>query len=198
MARRSTYDARREDLARLFYDTTRDEMDLFAEPRTNDIAARAVLADALEERGMTDLAQRLRRFPTRERFISSLLREKVRRAIFGPEKRASYAPRKPATEVLLAYVLPQGGWVEITHDLYEGNGPGTYLFHTAFDGRYLVRGAWSAEDALDAARERWPNTFGEEDDEYGFTVYRVARSRRARVVDRHRAFIPDAGVVEHQ
>ena len=205
MARRSTYDVRSEDLARLFYDTIEDEVNLRTPP-TNDVAARAVLADALEERGLIDLAGRLRRFPARGRFSSSLLREKVRRAIFGPQKRESFTPRKPVVDVLLANIpAPQDYaraslWMDVTHSVEAGTGLRYYLLHTAYDGRYLVRDARSEDDAIDAAADRWPNVFGSDEDEPAddFAIYRVADVRRARLLDdaRQRAFVPNYGVVE--
>lgn len=204
--RRSTYDVRREDLARLFYDTTRDEMDM-REPRTNDIATRAVLADALEERGMKDLADRLRRFPARGRFFSSLLREKVRRAIFGPQKRQSFAPQKPVTDALLAYIpAPQdyrsrpSMWMKVTRAIHAGVGPRSYLLRTAYDGRYLVHEVRDEEEAIDMAQHEWPNVFPVDEDDMpadDFAIYRVGDARRARLLDdRGRAFVPNYGVVE--
>ena len=214
--RRSTYDVRSEDLDRLFYATTKDEMGLES-TRENDRLARAILADALEERGMFDLARRLRQFPPNERFFHSLLREKVRRAIFGPQKRQSFTARKPIRDVLLAYIpapesyfpRPPAMWMDIGHVSQSGTGSRSYLFHTTYDGRYLVRDAQNEGDALDVAMNNWPDIFVGDDDNPSddFAVYRVGDVRRARLLDdipargqrayvRERAHVPNYGVVE--
>lgn len=221
MARRTTYDKRRDDLAVLFYETVGDE--LYGRPRTNDIAARAVLADALEERGMIDLGERLRRFPADAPFSGSLLRAKVERAIFGPQSLAAArgSTRKPLAEVLLAYIpaperqRPRLDVMRLRiygrdRIVVDGSGERAFLFHTSYDGRYLVRDARSEEEAFEVARERWPHVFGaDEDDEhsdafYDFSVYRVGDVRRARVINepgqsfRGRAYVPAYGVVEYR
>ena len=183
--RPSAYAVRTNDLARLFYAANANEMNL-APSRADDIATREVLADALEERGLTKLAMELRRFnalrrseplgPLRydsnRRFGDSLLREKVRRAIFGPQKRASYSTtttRKPRRGVLLADLGRQGGGVrEVDRWFIDSDYGDNYVIEVS-DGGYgsitfLVR-ADDESSALEIAEEQWPNWFFDEVDE---------------------------------
>ena len=178
----SAYAVRTSDLARLFYDTVKNEMEL-APSRAGDIATREVLADALEEHSLTKLAMELRCFNALRRseplgplpydsdrkFGSSLLREKVRRAIFGPEKRASYAARKPRRDVLLADLGRRGGGVrEVDRWFIDSDYGDNYVIEVS-DGGYgsitfLVR-ADDESSAMEIAEEQWPDWFFDEVDE---------------------------------
>ena len=181
----SAYAVRANDLARLFYDADKNEMES-ASSRAGDIATREVLADALEERGLTKLAMELRRFNALRRneplgplrydsnrhFGHSILREKVRRAIFGPQKRESYAAQKPRRDVLLADLgSPRrggGGVREVDRWFIDSDYGDNYVIEVS-DGGYgsitfLVR-ADDESSALEIAEEQWPDWFFDEVDE---------------------------------
>ena len=185
--RPSAYAVRTDDLARLFYDASKNEME-GAPSRAGDIATREVLADAFEERGLTKLAMDLRRFNALRRseplgplrydsnrsFGHSLLREKVRRAIFGPDAtaRLSYAKRKPRRHVLLADLgnprRGAGGVREIDRWFVDSNYGDNYVIEVS-DGGYgsitfLVR-ADDESSAMEIAEEQWPWWFFDEVDE---------------------------------
>ena len=181
----STYAVRTDDLARLFYDANANEMEL-APSRAGDIATREVLADALEERGLMKLAMELRHFnrlrrseplgalpyDSNRKFGSSLLREKVRRAIFGPQKRATYAARKPRHDVLLADLgSPRrgAGGVREVYKWFVDSDYGDHYVIEVSDGGYgsimfLVR-AHDESSAIEIAEEQWPDWFFDEVDE---------------------------------
>ena len=183
----SAYAVRTDDLARLFYDTNKNEMEL-APSRAGDIATREVLADALEERGLTKLAMELRRFNRLRRseplgplsydsdrkFGPSLLRQKIQRAIFGPRKRASYDTRKPVNVVLLADLGSRsrggrgGGVREVDRWFIDSDYGDNYVIEVS-DGGYgsltfLVR-ANDESSAIEIAEEQWPDWFFDEVDE---------------------------------
>ena len=178
----STYAVRTDDLARLFYDTVKNEME-DAPSRADDIATREVLADALEERGLTKLAMELRRFNALRRseplgplrydsdrqFGRSLLRAKVERAIFGPQKRERYTARKPRRDVLLADLGRRAGGVrEIDRWFVDSSWGDNYVIEVS-DGGYgsitfLVR-ADDESSAVEIAEEQWPDWFFDEVDE---------------------------------
>ena len=191
----SAYAVRTSDLARLFYDANANEME-GAPSRAGDIATREVLADALEERGLTKLAMELRRFNALRRseplgplrydsdrnFGRSLLRAKVERAIFGPRQRASYAARKPRRDVLLADLGRRGGDVrEVDRWFVDSDYGNNYVIEVS-DGGYgsitfLVR-ADDDSSAIEIAEEQWPNWFfdevdepDEDEDSFGDMVY---------------------------
>ena len=178
----SAYAVRTDDLARLFYDTNKNEMDA-APSRADDIAAREVLADAFEERGLTKLAMELRHFnafrqseplgplpyDSNRHFGRSLLRAKVERAIFGPQKRALYAARKPRRDVLLADLGRHGGGVREVDRWFVDSSYGDNYVIEVSDGGYgsitfLVR-ADDESSAIEIAEEQWPNWFFDEVDE---------------------------------
>lgn len=216
----STYEQRRIDIGRLFYDMTRDEMDL-RRPNDGDVAARLVMADALEERGMGRLARELRRWPRTRKLGGTLFHQKLRRAVMGPEERQTFSPRKPAKRVLLA--LLGGEYLKVDRSLIEDSGGRDYVLGVPlgnFGIHFHVR-ARSEEDALEAAAERWPFYFLdelEEDDERmedamphpkkrgvwavwtdGISLTRPAQVHVGRVVnDRDEAFVPGVGIVGYR
>lgn len=178
----SSYVVRTNDLARLFYDANKNEMDL-SPSRAGDIATRDVLADALEERGLTKLAMELRHFnklrrseplgplpyDSNRKFGTSLLRQKIQRAIFGPQKRASYAARKPRRDVLLADLGRRGGGVREVDRWFIDSDYGVNYVIEVSDGGYgsitfLVR-ANDESSAMEIAEEQWPDWFFDEVDE---------------------------------
>lgn len=153
----STYRVRTEELDRLFYATNHSDAE--------GMAARAVLADAFRERGLVSLANALDRFPRGQNFGHSLLREKVRRAIFGPQQRQSYTPRKPRREVLLAQI-DDGPADAIDHWFIDSDYGRNYVFTMSvgyWPIRFLVR-ADDESSALEIAQEQWPNWFFDEVD----------------------------------
>ena len=208
--RPSTYELRRLDLAELFSMTAR--------PPPVDAEARSVLADALEERGLHDLARDLRAWPRSARFYGSLLREKIQRAIYGPQPRHFYSPRKPERWVPLALLPPDvlpDAWLRIDRTYVDEPGGHDFVLFTPVGHdatRSHVR-AISADVALEAAEERWPHHFFEEREEYdddedegGASNVRVPREdiyiqrarafRYGRPVNVNQAFVPDFGVVD--
>lgn len=197
--RPSTYELRRLGLSRLFYEMTQDEMDLRTS-NVGDMAARAVMTDALEERGLHRLALTLRRWPPDKRLSGSLFHQKLRRAIFGPEQRQSYFTEKPKRRVLLALVGHPGQvWLRVHRWHTEDSGGYPYLLERPlgnFSTNFLVV-ARNMEDALEAAQERWPNWFLDEEGEPEEDVH-VERARRSdwgRVVDYDTAFVRGVGLV---
>lgn len=196
----STYHVRTEDLSRLFYDANKEEMNL-APTRAGDIATREVLADALEERGLSKLATELRRFnlprrkaapprsePARGRtlqqilsdqaeaergtFGGSFLREKIRRAIFGPQKRSFYdrGPQK-RRDILLADLgsgRRGGGGIREIDKWHVDSEYETYYVFEVSDGGYgsitFLVGAYDESSALEIAEEQWPDWFFDEVD----------------------------------
>ena len=181
----STYDRRKLDIGQLFFESTWDEESL-RPTRANDVATRSVLADALEERGMGKLAGDLRRFPPDRGFHRSLLRQKIRRAIFGPQPRFSFTATKPERTVLLANTT-RHGWLEIDRWLVDEAGGRDYVFITPVGYDHTVTFVRAADEtsALEAAEEWWPNLFPDDDDEEDegvFTQIRVPRVVWARLI----------------
>ena len=198
--RPSTYDLRRLDLAELFSMTVR--------PSPVDVEARSVLADALELRGLHDLARDLRAWPRSARFYGSLLREKIQRAIYGPQPRHLYSPRKPERWVPLALLHPDvlpDAWLRIDRTYVDEPEGRDYVFFApvGYNATRLHVRARSADGALEAAEEQWPRHFFSVEDGEGsqvpredISLERARAFRYGRLVNENQAFVPDFGVAD--
>lgn len=162
---RGPKDEARYRRGRLFYEMTDDEA-----------GARQAMADVLTRQiGAVELGRKLARWPSSQRLGGTLLHEKIRRAIFGPERRQSYAPRKPERKVLL--VRPSGrgprspytGWVRVDRwHIDDPSAPGFFfavpIGYTSATATMLVLSRGGAEDAAEIAEEQWPHLMLDEID----------------------------------
>lgn len=167
--RPSTYELRRLDIGRLFYAMTDDERDV-RRPNDGDVAARAVMADALHERGMQRLAVQLLRWPRDKKLGGTIFHQKIRRAIFGPEKREFYGPRKPPSHVVLAQLGPQLGsrWFRMDAWKVEDSDGVPWVIEVSmgFHSWFMLVVARDQDAALEIAEEKWPDLlFDEVDDD---------------------------------
>lgn len=158
-----------ERLSRLFYEMTRGEAS--KGPGTpEDMAARAVMIDALHELGSHKTAEALRRHG-RKTLWGTLLHEKIRRTIYGPSERKEYTPRKPAKYTWIASAGGQGlerFYVRLDKDdIVRDGGDRMYLFEIGmgYSSLYKLVFADDEEEALETAEEKWPHLFLDEVDQ---------------------------------
>jgi hypothetical protein len=152
--KRGAHKERTSRLHRLFYQTFEGEQTTVRGKATSaDVAARTVMADALQEMGSFKTADQLRRLGP-GKLSGTLLQECIRRTIFGPSARREYTPRKPLKKVLLAQYNASAAlsWIRLDpkRDVWGTNDDGNpYIFEI---GR-----AWKLYEDYKAASRQEPD-----------------------------------------
>ena len=168
--RPSVYERRRERMDALVWELVRDEL-RDGQPGPNDLATRAVLADALAESGNLRLAQALARWPARKKLWRTPLHRKIEAAVRGPVQRSTL-DRTPPKKLLLARV---GGnnqqnpsrWIRVDRNVggpHDGK-PFVVEMGMGYSSYYALVWAFDMHSAYEIAQETFPFHFYEEIDE---------------------------------
>ena len=139
-------------------------------PGPSDLAARAVLGDALAESGNLRLAQALLRWPADKGLWGTPLLRKLEAAVRGPAARGSRVGVPRPKKILLAFIRRQGAdpvWVSIDRNVGGPHYGKPYVIEMGcgYSSYYGLVWAGSVEDALEAAEEAFPHHFYDEVDE---------------------------------
>lgn len=151
----------------LLWDVTRDELRGDGRPSANDLATRAVLADALAESGNLPLAQALMRWPRDRGLYRTPLLRKIEAAVRGPVQRSSLEPRRQSQKLVLALVDWQSPWIRIDRNVGGPSDGEPYLVEMGqgYSSYYGLVWAWGENAAYEIAEEAFPYHFFEEVDE---------------------------------
>ena len=187
--RPSVYAQRRGRMDTLLWDVIRDELQHGGRPSGDDLATRAVLADALVESGNLPLAQALSRWPRDRRLYGTPLLRKIEAAVRGPVQRN----RIPRPRKLLLALGNQPRWVRIDRNVGGPSDGHPYIVEMGqgYSSYYGLVWATGIDAAYEIAEEAFVYHFFEEVDEDELEERDDAEDARPHPTKRNIWLVPD-------
>lgn len=154
----------------LVWNLVRDEL-RDGRPGPNDLATRAVLADALAENDNVRLAQALARWPRDRPLWRTPLYRKIEAAVRGPVARSHLEPLRQPRKLLLALIgSPRRGgsrWVSVDRNVGGPSDGDPFVIEmgAGYSSYYGLVWAYDSSGAYEAAQEAFPSHFYDEIDE---------------------------------
>ena len=189
--RPSVYAQRRERMDTLLWNVIRDEL-REGRPSADDLAARAVLGDALAESGNLPLAQALARYPRDRGLYRTPLLRKIEAAVRGPVQRSRLALPQPR-KLVLALVNARSPWVRIDRNVGGPSDGHPFIVEMGqgYSSYYGLVWASSIDDAYEIAEEAFTYHFFEEVDEDELEERDDAEDARPHPTKRGVWLVPD-------